>query len=235
MKIRGSLLFLALSCIAQGTLADRAWHGEGDVAFNKASGNSDTETLMAKLKLVYEQNRWTHTGQMEAINSSEDGDRSAESYTLRGKTDYDISEKYYAFGSGRYQKNRFSGYEYQASITSGLGVHLIATERTILDLEGGVGYRRSEEQGTGETLDEAILSARGVYQYQLTETTRFDSSLSVESGDDNTYVEGDLGIRVRINAALGLRVGYTVKHNTDVPAGTDKTDTYTSVGLNYSF
>lgn len=235
MRIQGLLLFLALACIAQGALAERAWHGEGDVAYNKTSGNSDSETLMAKLKLIYEQNRWTHTGQLEAINSSEDDVRSAESYTARFKTDYDISEKYYAFGSGRYQDNRFSGYEFQASVITGLGVHLIATERTVLDLEGGVGYRRSEEQDTGETFNEAILTARGSYQYQLTETTRFDSSLSVESGADNTYVEGDLGIRVKINSALGLRVGYTVKHNTDVPADTDKTDTYTSVGLNYSF
>jgi putative salt-induced outer membrane protein len=38
---------------------------------------------------------------------------------------------------------------------------------------------------------------------------------------------------VTIAGALGLRVGYQVRHNTDVPDGVEKTDTLTTVGLLY--
>ncbi|KJS05323.1 MAG: hypothetical protein VR73_12460 [Gammaproteobacteria bacterium BRH_c0] len=227
-----AIIMILLAPLAQ---AEKNWQGEGDLAFNKSSGNSKSESLLAKLKLEYNQERWTHSGQIDAINASSDDTRSAEAYTLLGKTEYDITERAYAFGRGRYEDNRFSGYEYQASLTTGLGMHIIATDITTFDIEGGVGYRRSEEQDTGETANEAIATAAAKYYRELTETTRFESDLFVESGADNTYVESVLAIRVKINSRLGLKVAYAVKHNTDVPVDTKKTDTLTSVGLNYSF
>lgn len=36
-----------------------------------------------------------------------------------------------------------------------------------------------------------------------------------------------------ITGALGLRVGYQVRHNTDVAPGIEKTDTLTTLGLLY--
>lgn len=215
--------------------AEKNWHGEGDLAYNKASGNSESEALLTKLKLVYEQKRWTHTGQVEAINTSENDERSAESYVLKAKSDFAISEANYAFGTGRYEDNRFSGYEYQTSLAVGLGRHIIDTDVAKFDLEAGVGYRISEEQDTGEQLNETIVIGSARYHRVLTETTRFESDLNVESGKDNTYAEAVVGLKVKINSRLALKVAYTAKHNTDVPAGTENTDTLTSVGLNYNF
>ena len=67
----GMILLIASSA----ALADekvKDWRGEGDLAYNRASGNSSSEALLAKLQIVYERNRWTHTGQIEAVNTSED-------------------------------------------------------------------------------------------------------------------------------------------------------------------
>lgn len=216
-------------CVAQN------WKGEGDVAFNKTSGNSRAEALMAKLLLTYSEDRWTHTGEVEAVNTSEDDSRSGEYYVLKEKSDYALSETTYAFGGLRYEDNRFSGYEYQAAVKGGLGKHLINDGTTVFDVEGGIGYRNSKEQDTGETLNEAILVGSAKYHRELTATTRFESGLNVEAGKDNTFAEAAVALKVKINSSLALRVAYTAKHNTDVPVGTDNTDTLTSVGLNYSF
>lgn len=229
------LILTGLILVSPLAVAQKAWHGEGDLAYNLTTGNSDSETLLAKLQLVYERGRWTHTGQFEAVNTSEDDSRSAEAYILREQSDFAISESTYAFGGFRYEDNRFSGYEYQASVKTGLGKHLIDDGVTEFDIEGGLGYRRSEEQDTGETFNEVIAIAAAKYHRQLTETTRFESDFLSESGQDNAYLELVLGVKVKINASLALKVGYTVKHNTDVPADREKTDTLTSVGLNYSF
>jgi putative salt-induced outer membrane protein len=233
LALGASLLMASTCALAQGSNKD--WRGEGDLAYNKASGNSSSEALLANLQIVYEQNRWTHTGSIEAVNTSEDDTRSGESYTLKLKSDYDISDTTYGFGRFRYEDNRFSGYEYQTSLTSGLGRHLINDGTTVFDIEGGVGYRYSEEAFTGETSGEAIAIGLARYHRQLTETTKFETDLSVESGADNTFIESVTGIKVKINSSLALKVAYTVKHNTDVPDDTKKTDTLTSVGLNYSF
>lgn len=229
------LVLAATLLVIPPLTAAKDWSGEGDLGFNKASGNTKSQSLLAKLQLVYEQDRWTHTGQLEAVNTSEDGNRSGEFYVLKEQSDYAISETTYAFGGLRYEDNRFSGYEYQASIKTGLGKHLINDGVTEFDIEGGVGYRNSKEQDTGETLSEGILVGSAKYHRQLTETTRFESDLNVESGKDNTFAEGVVAVKVKINASLALRVSYAVKHNTDVPEDTKRTDTLTSVGLNYSF
>lgn len=236
MKKWMPLMLLAIASLAAAEDAtDSPWSGEGDLAFSKSSGNSRNESLLAKLLLSYTAHRWTHSGQIEAANASEDDTRSAEAYTLRGKTAYATSDRYYTFGNGRYEDNRFSGYEYQAALTAGMGVHILATEKTLFDLESSLGYRRSEEQDGGETFNEAILLLAGKYHRELTETTRFESNLNAEAGADNTYIEGLMGVRVKINSRLALRVSYRVKHNTDVPSDTKKTDTLSSVGLTYSF
>jgi len=36
-----------------------------------------------------------------------------------------------------------------------------------------------------------------------------------------------------MTGALGLRVGYQARHNTEAPAGTEKTDTLATLGLQY--
>ncbi|MCK9506138.1 MAG: DUF481 domain-containing protein [Porticoccaceae bacterium] len=235
LMMAGLVALMPMAAAQAASDTEKTWRGEGDLAFNKASGNSSSEALLAKLKLVYERERWTHSGQIEAINTSENDARSAESYTLRGKSDYAISETLYGFGAFRYEDNRFSGYQYQASLSGGLGVHVINTDVAQFDIEGGLGYRKSEEMASGETFDEAIAIAAARYYRTITETTRFESDVNVESGQDNTYLESVVGVKVKINASLALKVAYTVKHNTDVPDGTKNTDTLTSVGLNYSF
>lgn len=212
-----------------------AWQGEGDLAYNRVSGNSDTQTLLAKLKLIYARDRWTHMGEVEAVNSSESSQRTAEAYTLKLKSDFAISERTYGFGSFRYEDSRFSGYEYQSSVAAGLGVHLINDDITQFNVEGGLGYRASQEQGSSETLDEAILKGLLQFHRQLTETTRFETDLNVESGKENTFLESVTGLKVKINSSLALRLAYTLKHNSEVPPGVQKSDTLTSVGLNYSF
>src|SRR5690606_30546701 len=107
--------------------------------------------------------------------------------------------------------------------------------RALFDLEAGAGYRRSEEQDTGETFNEPVLLRASKYHRELTETTRPEKDLTVATGADNTYGEAMFGLPVKITARLGLKVRQTAQHNTDVPDDTNNTDTPTSVGLNYSF
>jgi putative salt-induced outer membrane protein len=228
-------LICLLALLPGLAMAEKNWHGEGDLAYSKASGNTNNESLYSKLKLIYEYQRWTHTGQIEAQNSSEDDTRSAEAYGARLKSDFALDETYYVFAGGRYEDDRFSGYEYQARISSGLGAHIIDTDAAAFDLEGGVGYRRSEEQDTDEVHNEAVAIVSSKYYRTLTETTQFQSDFLSEIGQDNTYLELVLGIKVKINDHLALKVSYTAEHNTDVPDDTKNTDTYTAVGLTYSF
>ena len=75
----------------------------------------------------------------------------------------------------------------------------------------------------------------GNYEWQISETAKFNQLLAVESGSDNTYTESVSKLTADIWENFAIVLSYTIKNNSDVPAGTQKRDTFTAVSLEYSF
>jgi len=211
------------------------WAGEGDLAYSNANGNSNNSARAAALALSKESGAWKHSVGFDAIGSSQNDTTTAESYTLVGQSDYAFSGDYYGFGALRYQTDRFSGYDSQASAKVGAGWHVIDSEEATFDAELGVGYRKTELLNNLGSESEAVVSLGLIYKRVLTETTDIDVSYFTESGSSNRYSEASAGIRVAISDALGLRAGYLIKQNSDAPVGSRETDTLTTIGINYRF
>ena len=231
MKLKACLATGALLAAALPAHAD--WTGKGNIGASFATGNSENQSASAALEVKDVVDQWTHTLGF-AGNYGNDGDATtAQRWEVRGQTQYDFTKKAYWFGAGRYEDDRFSAYNYQASLTGGLGYKIIDTDKTKFWVQGGVGYRYSELLDTGETVDGVIFRGDLGYEHQLTATTKVVERFLVETGSDNTFLQNDLGLEVTITGALGLRVGYQVRHNTDVPDGTKKTDTLSTLGLQY--
>lgn len=230
-----ALGLLLLSALALPAQAAKDWRGEGDLAYSQVSGNSDAESLLAALELELARGRFEHRGRLEAVRASEDGSRTAESYALKERSRYRLDDYRYGFAGTRLERNRFSGYEHQATVRAGFGWIPLAGGATRLELEAGPGWRTSEEQGTGDRLHEVLAIASAALRHHWSETTTFEVQMDVESGRDNTYLEGVAGLAVRVDGNLSLKVTYSAKHNTDVPPDTVRTDTLLAVGLNYAF
>jgi putative salt-induced outer membrane protein len=227
----------AIALVTYGMLATSAahaeWSAKGEIGASFASGNSENEAVNAAIEVKKTLDRWVHTFGA-AGNYGSDGEvTTAERWELRAQSDHTFTDKVYWFGAGRYEDDRFSAFTYQASLSTGLGYKFIDTERTKFWIQGGPGYRYAEVQETGETDDGVILRGDLGFDHQLTETTKVVERFLVESGSDNTYYQNDLGLEVTITGSLGLRVGYQVRHNSDVLPGVEKTDTLTTVGLLY--
>ncbi|MBT8105626.1 MAG: DUF481 domain-containing protein, partial [Woeseiaceae bacterium] len=73
------------------------------------------------------------------------------------------------------------------------------------------------------------------YKWLFSETAEFRQDLLAESGGENTYLESVSAISAKLLGELALVASFTVKHNTDVPALLEKTDTYTALSLEYVF
>ncbi|HEX7375233.1 MAG TPA: DUF481 domain-containing protein [Steroidobacteraceae bacterium] len=227
-------LSLVTGILLLGALPAHAdWTGKGNVGASFATGNSENQSASAAFELKDTVNKWTHTLGL-AGNYGNDGDvTTAQRWEVRGQTQYAFTEKAYWFGAGRYEDDRFSSYDYQASLAGGLGYKFIDTDRTKFWVQGGAGYRYAELVDTGETVDGVIFRGDLGFEHQLTATTKVVERFLVEAGSDNTFLQNDLGLAVTISGALGLQVGYQVRHNTDVLPGTKKTDTLTTLGLLY--
>ena len=219
-------------CLLSGfALAEVTAKGELGASF--ASGNSETESANAALELGLTSGKWAHTLGLAGNYGSDNDVTTAQRWEVRGQSGYGLTDRTYWFGAGRYEDDRFSAYDFQATASTGLGARFIDSERTKLWVQGGPGYRFAEFNQTGESEDSAIFRGDLGFDHQLTETTKIVERFLVETGSDNTYLQNDLGLEVTIKGSLALRLGYQVRHNSDVPPGVDKTDTLTTVGLIY--
>jgi len=223
------------------------WTGTGEIGFLMTGGNTDTESLNSKLTLDYAKAKWFNKTAFEAIYSAEekedeatgetDKETSAEKYLGSNKTGYNITDRTYVFLLGEYTYDLFSGYYYQAIGSVGIGHRLIKTDRQLLELEAGPGYRFSSirEPGDGDDNEEAIARLAGLYKLKLTEKSEFQQDVTVETGKETTITKSVSAITAQIVGAMAMKASFTVRHDSSPPAGTEKTDRQTALTLVYSF
>jgi putative salt-induced outer membrane protein len=208
-----SLVFLTSLALAAPLLAAEEEDDplEGNVKFGylATTGNTETSSLNTKFETKYIAGDWHHEALASAINASESKVTTAEAYEAGWKSGWDFTDRDYVFGRLNWRKDRFGPFDTQFSQTVGYGRHIIDTDAHDLEGEVGFGARQSEDQ-------------QGV-------------KFRVEVGGDNTFSESVTSITARLIGALNLVASYTIRNNSDVPVGTEKTDTRTAISLEYAF
>ena len=235
-KIRcavGALLALsAMTAIAQDD--EEGLSGEVALGYIATSGNSDSKNMSLGFGGDYYGEVWHHNLAGRAVRASTSGVTTAEAYALSWQSDRDFGEKSYMFARAAWDKDKFSGYDQQIREVVGYGRHFIDTDRHELNAEVGAGLRQSDlRDGTSE--DESIARLSADYTFQLSETARFEQLVGIESGSKNTYTESITRLSADVWTDLAIVLSYTIKRNSDVPVGTVKKDTFTTVALEYSF
>jgi len=198
------------------------------------SGNSTNSTVNGKFSIENDVEQWLHKAKLSIVNSESENVTTAERYLLKLKSNYKLGEKQFLFGGLTHDVDKFSGYDYQTSIVAGYGRVIHDTDKYKLSMEIGPGYRNSKLK-TGASDSEGILHLGAVSKYTINEATYIEANLNIDSGSDQTITELELGYVNSLTQSLALKVGYDLKNSSDVPAGTRKTDTITSVSLIYSF
>ncbi len=237
MNVRSAVFVATLSLAAPLLAAEKASDPfEGNVKFGylATNGNTETSSLNTSFEAKYIAGHWHHEALASAINASENEVTTAEAYEAGWKSGWDFTDRDYVFGRLNWRKDRFGGFDTQFSQTVGYGRHIIDTD--VHDLEGelGFGARQSEDQ-LGGTQSERIATGALKYKWQFSETSAFRQTLRVEVGNDNTFSESVTAISAKLVGALNLVASYTIRNNSDVPIGTEKTDTRTAISLEYAF
>ncbi|GAB4188152.1 MAG: hypothetical protein Tsb002_14230 [Wenzhouxiangellaceae bacterium] len=215
--------------------ADGPWSGTGELGFVLSRGNSDTETLNANAEVVYDPDRWKHQFRVEWLRASNDGDTTAKRFTAALNSDYELDQRSYLFGALRYDDDEFSGFNYQGTIALGYGRILIDNDRHHLTVEAGPGLRISEPVDTGETETDLIARGQVDYKWTLSDNANLTNQFLIESGSDNTFFENKLALNTGITDTLGLKLGVSVRRNSNVPVGRKQTDYLTTANLVYQF
>lgn len=226
-------LFAPFTLMAQDA-PESPWSGKAKLGFLATSGNTENTTLNAGFEVGYTKNKWAHLLTAATINATEDDETTTEAHDLGWKSERNFTDKDFMFGRLTWRKDRFGGFDTQFSQTVGYGRRLIDKDKHKLNAELGAGLRQSDLQDGTED-DETVFSGGMYYKWLFSETTEFTQDVMVEAGEDNTYIESVTAVSAKLVGNLALVASYKVKHNTDAPALTDETDTYTALSLEYLF
>jgi putative salt-induced outer membrane protein len=248
MKRNITLLALAMAPLSVAMAADDAekklWAGEANLAYIDSSGNTESTNFDFRSKATRDGEEWRNiyklegsneTGEQTDANGNEKEVRTAEKYFGSAKAEYKIGERSYLFSLAEYTDDRFSGFDYEASLTFGYGQDIFRTDKHELSADAGLGYRRTELESNGDVDEEAVLRLGAVYLWKISETASFDEDFSTEIGEEKTVTKSFTRIKVKINGSLNASLAYEIKHTSEVPDGTKNSDRKLLAGLNYTF
>lgn len=225
----------ALSVSTTSLADDAKWSGTGQLGFSMTSGNSDTENFTAGLALKRESGKWVSDLFLDLLRASNNDVETAERYTLNTKTGYKFDDNDYAYYGTRWDKDKFSGFDYTITTSVGWGHKFFDGEEKRLITEVGVGYK-TEALDIDRTENSGVVFVGKLdYMRQITETTKFENMLVLEAGDDNTFAQNDLGFSFKVSEKFAVKLAHQIRHNTDAPFGKDSTDTLVSANLVYDF
>jgi putative salt-induced outer membrane protein len=220
---------------------------KAQVGYVSSHGDTTAQTANAKISANYNVGDWKHDLELAGLYGKSNDIVSAERFVAGWQSNYNFSTRMYAFGALDYNDDKFSGFQYQETVSTGVGYSIVKLADATLDAQAGVGYRRlrpellvPEPDGdvTRTPLDEedgAVATATIKGMYAFNSVTKVTDVLAAQSGSDNTMVQNDLNLQVNMSKSLAITAGYEIIHNTSPPDGLVKTDTLVTFNLTYAF
>ena len=238
MVLMASMVAMMAPLFAAETAS--VWKGETELGFLVTSGNTETEKYSARVKVENERDKWRHLAELKSLMSKETDvatdvtTTSAKKYELTAKSDYKFRVLDYVFAVANYEDDRFSGYDYRASLAAGYGRRVLHQENLKLDIEAGPGVRKSRTDA-GVDDNQGMLRLSGKLAWIISKTAKFNQELTSELGTDVNITRSISSLRNQINGDLSSVLTITVKNVSSVPVGVEETDTETALALVYSF
>jgi putative salt-induced outer membrane protein len=224
------------------------WAAQAQLGLIITSSNTTTKSGNASFDAAHSMGLWTLSGGLDALYASTGHYTTQQDTNADIQADLALSKRTFWFSTGRWDRNLFTGFEYQESIATGAGYNFVQTTPTRIAGELGVGYRieRPEtlETGTlgnvisrtlGPMQRDAVLQAGLNYAHSITQSTKLVNTILVQYGSSDTTTTDNLSLQVKVDATLSLAVGMQLVNNTNPPPGSARhTDTVMTVNLVYA-
>lgn len=233
-QIAPILALFMLSCEGLAASEDSIWSSEVEVGAVHTTGNTEESNFKFRGEAVRDGELYVNTFKLDIVNSSKNGQKTAQKNYAVYQLDRKLSEISAIFGRVAYEDDKFSGYDYQVDLTAGYNRQFLTGEIHKLKGSVGAGYRQSELE-TGGSEDEIILRLAADYVWKVSENATFNQGLSTEIGDFATISRSETSLSADVLNNIALKLALYIKNTSEVPAGRDKTDTETAMTLLYKF
>jgi len=220
------------------------WVGSISAGYTSTHGNTTTETISASGSMAKrtEKDR-TQLSADYAKGEQEDRDTGEDEtiedwWRAKGKYDYFVSEKFYAYADGRYEKDAVAELDRRVIIGGGGGYQWI--ESPDMNFSTEVGLASLYEKFDNQTDSNSELSTQLGYNFdkKLTKKTSLTHDLTYYPALDkfsDYFLTSTLGIRTDLSSSF-FATFKTIFNYDETPAiGAGKTDVKYFLGLGYSF
>lgn len=226
---------------AAPALAD--WTGRGEAGAVVASGNTETKAFNAKLAITRKADPWTQQFALNGVYASNVLGTTAQRWEAVAQTKYEFNPHNFTFGGARYESDKFGGFRNQGTVSAGVGHIFSDADDYLLTAQIGAGYKFFERRAVYSPLGvllrpedsgNAIAGIANVdFRKQLNASTAISNKFTAEYTTDNTFLQNEFALQVKMSDKLAVALGYAVRYNTDPPPSFGKTDTLTTANLVY--
>ena len=244
-SISRRILVIATMLVAPA--ANAQWTGKAELGALFTDGNSESKSANTKLDLTHEGAQWKQNVYAAALYGANAEFTTSERYEARYQADRKITDRFSWFLGVRGEEDRFGGFAYQATVSTGATYKFVDSPTTKFDGSLGAGYKRFQPQVLiktaagevltrikGDTDSEPVATLGSNFEHAFTETTKITNKFLGEVGSSNTALQDDLALQVNMSAVLALAVGLGVRYNSDPPPLAESTDTQLTVNLVYN-
>jgi len=239
--------YLFLAVLLAAPAAQAQWTGKAELGALLTAGNTESKSANTKFDLTHEAAKWRNNFYVAGLYGESAGFATAQRYEGRYQADRKITDRFSWFFGVRGEEDRFGGFAYQDTASTGASYKFMDSPTTKFDGSVGVGYKRFQPQvliksPAGEVIDrikgeadsEPVATLGSNYEHSFTDTTKITNKFLGELGSTNSSLADDLALQVSINQTLALAVGIGVRYNSDPPALAETTDTQFTVNLVYN-
>lgn len=220
---------------------DNQWHGNVVVGGSYSSGNTDSTTISATADLTKASVKDTiRFGALANYGSTETSDSprttTANQAWLRGRYDYNLSTKVFAFGGADVETNKLGGIDLRYGLSAGAGYWLMRNDINTFNVFAGASY--SDVQYTDDISSnglQLLLGEESDHKLGAGTTLKQRLVYRPQAGDLGNVANFDAALATTIVGNWTLNLGLNVQYNGVVPPGVEKTDTLLTVGFGYKF
>lgn len=220
------------------------WSGKGEFGAFRATGNTTNTGITTGLTANREGINWRHrfTGRVDYQRAN--GVTTREQFLARYEPNINISETFYVYALGQYERDRFQGFSGRYAVSGGIGYQALKKDDIQLSVKAGPAYRVTEfVDGRSESRIAGLIGVD--FDWSITDRLKLtqDTNAVAETGGSaiaivdsrNTTLDLITGLNAKINNSLSARFSYAIEYDSNPPRGAVQTDTLSRVTLIYDF
>lgn len=204
------------------------------------TGNTESTNFSGGLNLVYKNQPWTNTAQLQMQLNRSQGDLTKERYYASDQIQYSFSKERqnFVYGHAEFTDDKFSPYEYQMISSAGYGRDIWKTPTFTISLQGGPGVRYDVVRDNPQNHTNFVFYTQGNANWQVTKDMNLTEQVQYTMGSPYNYLQSVTALTNKLTGNLALQVSYTIQYYSQIPVGSANTknlDTITNLALVYNF